>query len=818
MPGQDRTAHDYSAERTDESEIPQTLPVLPLKDLVAFPFMIAPLFVTRDSSVAAIEDSIDRDRTVLLVAQKSSETEDPAKEDLYEIGTVGVLMRMFKLPDQRIRILVQGLSRARVKACEKRGNFLVAHVEPIEEPEADEDDPEIEALVGEVKEKVKSAGELGRSFSPEVLVVLENLEDPGRLADLVASNLDLDVPDSQSVLNIIQPVKRLARVHQILTNQVELLNVREKITSKAKVEIDKSQREYFLRQQLKAIQTELGETDDLSEEINQYRETAQQIDLSPEARQETLRQIRRLERMPGDSAEAAIVRNYLDWMLSLPWSRSTTDNLDLQKASQILNKEHYDLEEVKTRILEYLAVLKLKQNLKGPILCFVGPPGVGKTSLGRAIATALGRKFARVSLGGVHDEAEIRGHRRTYVGAMPGKIIQALRYAETNNPVFMLDEVDKTGSDSRGDPAAALLEVLDPEQNCFFRDNFLGVPFDLSRVLFIATANLLDTIRPAFRDRMEVLTLPGYTEQEKMRIARRHLVPRQLSAHGLEPKDLSLTDASLKSIIERYTNEAGVRNLEREIASVCRKIARRVAEGEKARYRIAPKDLLDYLGVPRKSKSKLLRHDTIGVATALAWTPTGGEVFFVESIGMKGRGRLIMTGYLGDVMKESAKAAMSYARSYAAQLGIDLSLFAHTDFHIHVPEGAIPKDGPSAGIALAVSLLSTCTKKPVRQDLAMTGEITLRGRILPIGGIKEKVLAAQRSRIRSVIVPRANQPDLRDIPESVRNKIEFLFVEDMDEVVRIAFRENMPKRRTFPALTHDPADAPLAPVPMKSRR
>jgi len=789
MAGHDRTVLDYSAGGFEESQIPVVLPVLALKDLVAFPFMIAPLFVTRDSSISAIEEAIDRDRTVLLVAQKSPDIEHPGKEDLHDIGTVGVLMRMFKLPDQRIRILVQGLARARVKTCERKRNFLVAHIQPINEPEINEDDAEVEALVREVKEKVKSAGQLGRSFSPEVLVVLENLEDPGRLADLVASNLDLDVTDSQSVLDMVHPIERLERVHQILTSQVEFLNVRQKISSRAKIQIDKNQREFFLRQQLKAIQAELGEADDFFEEINQYRESAAQARLSLEARQETLRQIKRLERMPGDSAEAALVRNYLDWMLSLPWSKSTIDNLDLAKARQILDKEHYDLEEIKTRILEYLAVLKLKKNLKGPILCFVGPPGVGKTSLGRAIAEALGRKFVRVSLGGVHDEAEIRGHRRTYVGAMPGKIIQALRYAETDNPVFVLDEVDKMGADSRGDPAAALLEVLDPEQNCSFRDNFLGVPFDLSRVLFIATANLLDTIRPAFRDRMEVLTLPGYSEHEKIKIARRYLVPRQFVAHGLRPNDFKITDSALRTIIEDYTNEAGVRNLERAIASMCRKIARQIAEGQEATSRITTKELSGILGAPRRSRARARRQETIGLATALAWTSAGGEVFFVESLAMKGKGRLTITGHLGEVMKESAKAAMSYARSRAAQLGIDLALFTQTDFHIHVPEGAIPKDGPSAGVALAISLISTCTRRPIRQDIAMTGEITLSGRILPVGGIRQKLLAAQRNKIQTVIVPRGNQPDLSEIPETLRNKMEFHLVDDMDDVVPIAFRD-----------------------------
>jgi ATP-dependent Lon protease len=799
-----------------EPRCPRTAPVLALKDMVAFPFMIAPLFVTRDASVAAIEDAIARDRMVLLTAQRSPSTEDPRAEDLYWIGTVGVLMRMFKLPDQRIRILVQGICRARVLRFDRKGEFLTAEIENIEEPPEEAADPRARAVLQLVKDQIKAARHLEKSFPPEALVVLENLEDPGRLADLIASNLRLSVAQSQSVLEAFDPLDRLLRVHDILSREAELLDVQEKINTQARGEIDKNQKEYFLRQQLKAIQTELGETDQLSEELDEYRRRIGGLRLSAEAGQEAARQVNRLERLQADSAEAALVRNYLDWLVSLPWGVTSHDNLDLRKARRILDSEHYDLEEVKTRILEYLAVLKLKRNLKGPILCFLGPPGVGKTSLGRAIAKALGRKFVRASLGGVHDEAEIRGHRRTYVGAMPGKIIQALRQAESENPVFLLDEVDKMSADARGDPAAALLEVLDSEQNFAFRDNFLGVPFDLSRVLFIATANVLDTIRPAFRDRMEVLPLPGYTEEEKLRIARRHLVKRQIETHGLTPRQLKIADSALRAIIEGYTNEAGVRNLERELASVCRKVARKVAEGEDGCYRITRKEIPELLGPPRKSVTRRLSRDSVGVATSLAWTPTGGEVLFIESTVMPGKGRLITTGQLGEVMRESARAAMSYARSRAAQLGLDLTLFARMDLHIHVPEGAIPKDGPSAGIALAVSLISAYAQAPVCRDLAFMGEITLRGAVLPVGGVKEKVLAAQRSRIHRIVLPIGNQQDLREVPDTARGKLEFLLVGDMDEVIRLAFRR-WPVARQSRAFSDQPGEGAASPLRMRPK-
>jgi ATP-dependent Lon protease len=817
MTTNDRTVVDYPFEAADDSHIPRRLPVLPLKDMVAFPFMIAPLFVTRESSIAAIEEAIEKDRMVLLVAQRDSESRVPEAEDLYEVGTVGVLMRMFRLPDQRVRILVQGITRARITGAERKDSFLLADIRSFDEPADDEDENlEVEALMRSTKDKAQSASLQGKGFSPEVMVVIENLESPGRLADLIASNLDLPVPVSQSILETLVPLDRLALVHEVLSRELEMLHVQEQITNQAKGEIDKSQREYFLRQQMKAIQTELGEADDLSADVLGYRQRVAELQLSEEARQEADRQINRLQRMQSESAEAAIVRNYLDWIVSLPWGRSTEDNLDLGKARQLLEKEHYNLEAVKTRIIEYLAVMKLKRNLQGPILCLVGPPGVGKTSLGRAIAKALGRKFVRISLGGIHDEAEIRGHRRTYVGAMPGKIIQALRYAERDNPVMVLDEVDKMGSDSRGDPAAALLEVLDTEQNHSFRDNFLNVPFDLSRVIFVATANVLDTIRPAFRDRMEVLSLAGYTDLEKLRIARRYLIPRQIAAHGLSPQQVRISEGAIKEIISSYTNEAGVRNLEREIASICRKTARRVAEGEPAvNQQISRKQIFEYLGPARRMKNDLLRRDTVGVATALAWTPTGGEVFFVESIGMRGSGKLTITGQLGDVMKESAQAAMSYARGRAGRLGIDLTAFEDTDFHVHVPEGAIPKDGPSAGVALAIALISASALQPVRHDVAFTGEITLRGRILPVGGIKEKVLAAERSRIRTILLPKANQQDLLEIPEPIRKKMEFVLVENMDDAVRLAFRDHSVRRRV--QNYRDRSDSPTSPLPMKPR-
>ena len=786
---------EIEGQQRKQIEIPARLPVLPLKDIVSFPFMIVPLFVTRERSVSAIDQSLAQNRMIFLVSQKDQSIEEPSSDDLYEVGTVGLIMRMLKLPEQHLRILVQGLARARLTKCDGEAGYLTATIETIPEEEVDSN-IEIEALVRNVKESMDQAVQLGKSLSPEVLVVLQNLDDPGRLADLTASNLDLKVEDGQRILETTDPVERLRTTNELLVRELELLDVQKRISSQAKDEIEKGQREYFLRQQLKAIQSELGEGNELADEIAQYRKKLEEAQLPEETEEETSRQINRLERMHPDSAETATVRNYLDWVLNLPWSVSTKDNYDLTKARRILDKDHYNLEEVKTRILEYLAVLKLKKDMKGPILCFVGPPGVGKTSLGMSIARALGRKFARMSLGGMHDEAEIRGHRRTYVGAMPGRIIQTIRHGGTNNPVLMLDEVDKIGADFRGDPSAALLEVLDPEQNDSFRDNFLGVAFDLSRVLFITTANILDPIQPAFLDRMELIHLSGYSEREKLEIARRYLIPKQIEAHGISSRDIQFMSSGILTIIGSYTREAGLRNLERELASVCRKVARKIAEGRKGRYRIDRDVVADYLGVEKIQPEPLLKESRIGVAAGLAWTPTGGDIIFVETLPMKGKGTLTLTGQLGDVMKESAQAAMSYARAEAGQFRIDPSTFENTDYHIHVPAGAIPKDGPSAGVTLAASLISAATGRPVHRDVALSGEITLRGQVLPVGGLKGKILAARRAKIKKVVLPKANQKDLPDLPKELAKEMEFLFADRMDDVIRYALqKEQKPAHR-----------------------
>lgn len=774
---------DGSAQRL---QIPSKLPVLMLRDLVVFPYMIIPLFVGREKSKNAIDFALSSHRMVLLLTQKDIEIEDPKQEDAYGMGTVAMIIRMLKLPDGRLRVLVQGLVRAKVETFEDDGKVIMAEVSVIHEPEVVEKTIETEAIIRNIRSGLEKATSLGKNIPPEVLIIAANMEDPGRLADLTAANLDLKVEEAQKVLEIIEPASRLKKVHELLLRELELLDLQSKISSEAKGELDKLQRQYFLRQQLKAIQKELGEGSELQEEIKSYQEKLSKLQVPDEVRDELSKQINRLSQMHPESAETAVVRNYLDWMFSLPWNESTEDNLDIKKAKKILDEDHYGLDKVKSRILEYLAVRSLSSKLRGPILCFVGPPGVGKTSLGRSIARALGRKFVRISLGGVRDEAEIRGHRRTYVGAMPGKIIQGIRQAGSNNPVFMLDEVDKIGADFRGDPSAALLEVLDPEQNHSFRDHYLGVPFDLSRVMFITTANLLDPIQPAFRDRMEILELPGYTEEEKLEIARRHLIPKQINENGLNKKLITFSPAAVQKIISLYTREAGVRNLERELASVCRKVARKVAEGDKKTHRITAKNIEEYLGPPRIFRDQMLARDQVGVATGVAWTATGGEIIFVEATKMKGKGGLILTGSLGDVMKESAQAALSYLRSHADEFGINASIFTDYDFHIHIPEGAIPKDGPSAGVTIASALISLVTGVKVKHDVAMTGEITLRGNVLPIGGIKEKVLAAQRAGIRRMILPAPNKKDLSDIPAKIRREMEFIFVEDINQVLKAA--------------------------------
>jgi ATP-dependent Lon protease len=770
-------------------QIPESLPVLPLRDIVIYPFMIVPLFVSREKSIRAVDEALGENRMIFLVSQRDLDKEEPAGEDLYATGTVAVIMRMLKLPDGRIRILVQGLSRAHVETVEDTGEFLKARLSSLDETGTPERSLEVEALVRNVRASMERAANLGKNISPEVMAIVSSLDDAGRLADLAASNLELKVEDAQSVLDIADTTARLRRVNELLNKEIEVLTVQQEINTQARADIDRSQREFFLRQQLKAIQTELGEGNELAEEVAQFREKIEAAAMPKHAEEEALRQLKKLERMHPDAAETATLRNWMEIMLDLPWSKASVDNLDLIKAQQILDEDHYGLDKVKERIVEALAVRKLKEKPKGSILCLVGPPGVGKTSLGRSIARALDRKFVRLSLGGLHDEAEIRGHRRTYVGAMPGRIIQALQQAGTNNPLIMLDEIDKVGADFRGDPSSALLEVLDPEQNNSFRDNYLGVTFDLSNVMFMTTANILDTVQPALRDRMEVIRLAGYTEEEKLEIARRHLLPKQIEENGITAKNVHISKKALSVVIQQYTLEAGLRQLEREIGRICRKVARRIAEGKSEVVRATPKNVHEFLGPPKSFPEEALRKDQIGVATGLAWTAVGGDVLFIEALRMKGKGQLVLTGQLGEVMRESAQAAYSYAKSRARELDIPEDDFEKFDMHIHIPEGAIPKDGPSAGITLATAMVSSLSQRAIRKDVAMTGEITLRGNVLPVGGVKEKVLAARRARVTKVILPHLNRRDMEDIPKEVFGEMQFIFVENVREVFREALKE-----------------------------
>lgn len=789
MPNQSSAEQEQSIdviESNDEQlKIPEVLPVLPLRDIVIFPFMIVPLFVQREKSIRAVDQALAESRMIMLVSQRDLDKEEPLTVDLYEVGTVAVIMRMLKLPDGRIRILVQGLSRARLAHVDENLPYLQARITALPEPRLD-NSLELEALMRSVKSSMEKAVALGKNISPEVMAIAVNLEDAGRLADLAASNLELKVEDAQSVLELIEQTARLRRINELLTKEISVLTVQQEINSQAKGEIDRSQREFYLRQQLKAIQQELGEGNEFAEEINAYRDKIAEAKMPEKVEEESLRQLKKLERMHPDAAEAAMLRNYLDVLVNLPWSKFSKDNLDLKKAEVILNEDHYGLEKVKERILEALAVRKLKEKAKGPILCLVGPPGVGKTSLGRSIARALGRKFVRLSLGGVHDEAEIRGHRRTYVGSMPGRIVQAIQQAGTNNPLIMLDEIDKVHSDFRGDPSSALLEVLDPEQNNSFRDNYLGVPFDLSNVMFMTTANVLDTIQPALRDRMEIIRLSGYTEIEKLAIVKTHVLKKQMEENGITNKYLALADSAIKSLINQYTRESGLRQLEREVGSICRKIARKVAEGEDKLVRVTSKNVHEFLGPSKVAPEEVLKKDQIGVVTGLAWTPVGGDVLFIEALLMKGKGGLMLTGQMGDVMKESAQAALSYAKSRAKEFQINEDLFASHDIHIHIPEGAIPKDGPSAGITLVTAIVSVLSNRLVKRSVAMTGEVTLRGNVLAIGGLKEKVLAAHRNKITTVIIPAANRKDVDDIPKEVLKDIEFVYAENVKQVLKIA--------------------------------
>ena len=770
-------------------EIPDQLPLLPVRDIVVFPQMVLPLFVGREISIRAIEEALAGNKLIFVAAQRSTDVEVPQPEDIHSVGTVCTLMRMLKLPDGRVKILIQGVAKSRIVSYSQMTPFYRVTLEKWVEPKLTAVSLEVEAAVRTVKERVEKVVSFGKLLIPDVIAVIENLEDPGRLADLVVSNLGLKVETAQVVLEILDPVERLRKVSDILVKELDVLSMQQKIQAEAKGEMDKTQREYFLREQLKAIQKELGDVDDRAEELQEFRAKIAEAKMPEKVAKEAEKQLKRLERMHPDSAEASTVRTYLEGLVELPWSFATKDNLDIIAAKKVLDEDHYDLERVKERILEYLAVRKMKGKMKGPILCFVGPPGVGKTSLGKSIARALGREFVRVSLGGIRDEAEIRGHRRTYVGALPGRIIQGIKQAGTNNPVFMLDEVDKIGMDFRGDPSSALLEVLDPEQNYSFSDHYLGVPFDLSNVMFITTANQMDPIPPPLRDRMEVIDISGYTTEEKVGIAGNFLIPRQLSEHGLLPEQVHFTDAAIHHIAGQYTREAGVRNLEREIAHVLRKIARRLAEGKEQKYRITPANVQRYLGIPKFLPEAEQEKDEIGVSTGMAWTPTGGDIIRVEATLMKGKGGLTLTGHLGDVMKESAQAALSYIRSKEKELGIKADLFSKSDIHVHVPAGAIPKDGPSAGITMATALASVLTGTPVRRDVAMTGEVTLRGRVFPIGGLKEKILAAKRAGMKIVILPQRNKKDLEEVPRHIQRGLEFVFADHMDTVLATAFRK-----------------------------
>jgi ATP-dependent Lon protease len=764
--------------------VPDLLPILPLRGLVIFPSAIVPLLISRGASLKLVEDRLSGDRTLGLVSQKNPEEEQPSPDGLYARGTAGRILKMLKYPDGSVRILVQGLRRIEVLSYEQRQPYLTARVRQLQD--LHEPSQDLEAMQVAVVNQFAKFVSMIPYLPDELQVVVMNIKDPGKVSDLIASNLNVSLEEKQELVSTLDVRARLERLSTILGREVELLELGHKIQSQVQSELSKNQKEFYLRQQLKAIQRELGEGDSRTAELDELRRKLDEGNLPEEARKAAEHELDRLRMIPPESAEHSVVRTYLEWLIALPWNTSTEDNLDLHHARQVLDEDHFDLERIKDRILEYLAVRKLKRDPRSPILCFVGPPGVGKTSLGRSIARAMGRKFVRLSLGGIRDEAEIRGHRRTYIGALPGRIIQNLRQAGSNNPLFVLDEIDKLGMDFRGDPASALLEVLDPEQNFSFQDHYLDVPFDLRRVMFVTTANLLDPIPPPLRDRMEVIELAGYTEEEKLEIARRHLIPKQLGENGLTPENLGFEDDAVIQIIRSYTREAGLRNVERELGRVCRKVARAVTEGNTEPVVCTVAKVRELLGPERFFSEVAERTEEPGVAVGLAWTPNGGDILFIEATRMAGKKGLILTGSLGEVMKESAEAALSYVRSRATQLAIPADFYESADIHLHVPAGAIPKDGPSAGVTMATAITSLLTGRPVRPNVAMTGEITLRGKVLPVGGIKEKVLAARRAGIDTLILPKRNEKDLEDVPPGVRDHLRFHFVDAMDEVLAAA--------------------------------
>ena len=774
-----------------DAKYPDTLPLLSVRDVVIFNDMLLPLFVGRKKSIRAVEEAVAKDGFLLIVTQKDPGIENPKPDQIFTVGTVSRILRILKLPDGSIKALVQGIAKARILKYVLKKSLYRVKIETIVEPPIKKISLEVEALMRNIREHSEKILDLRGEMTSDVSAVLESIEDPGKLADLVASNLRLKIEESQMLLELIDPVKRLKKVNELLAREVELSSMQAKIQSEVRDEISKNQRDYFLREQVRAIHRELGESDDKIQEIKDYKKKIKSAKMSKAANDEALKQLKRLEKMYPDSAEASVVRTYLDWVVDMPWSKTTKDVIDIKQAKKVLDKDHFALDKVKDRILEYLSVRKLNPKMKGPILCFVGPPGVGKTSLGQAIARAMKRKFIRISLGGIRDEAEIRGHRRTYIGALPGRILQGLKQCGTNNPVFMMDEIDKLGSDFRGDPSSALLEALDPEQNFAFSDHYLNLPFDLSKVMFVLTGNLTDTIPSALLDRMEVITLPGYTEEEKKIIAQLHLIPRQIKENGLKSRNISISSGALHQIITEYTCEAGLRNLEREIGSLFRKVARKIAEGNKGHFRITKNNLQNYLGVAKYYPEMDQEKSQVGLSTGLAWTQAGGDVLYVEASLIGGKGELIVTGQIGDIMQESARAALSYARANLSLLGVKENVFENKDIHIHVPAGAIPKDGPSAGIAMATALISVLVNKPVNKDIAMTGEITLRGRVLPIGGLKEKALGAIRGGIRTILIPEKNKKELAEIPLNIKRKIKFVSVKNMDEVLSLAIEGNV---------------------------
>jgi ATP-dependent Lon protease len=778
------------------------VPLLPLRDIIVFPHMVVPLFVGRQKSIRALEEAMNKQKYILLAAQKDAKTNDPAEDDIYRVGTLGTVVQLLRLPDGTVKVLVEGKRRARAVKYLTNAEYFLVEAEPIEENY--DKTTEVEALIRSVNSTFENYVKLNKKIPPEMIMSVSSIDEPSRLADTIVAHLGIKLEDKQALLELINPSERLEKVLGFMRSEIEILEVEKRIRTRVKKQMEKTQKEYYLNEQMRAIQKELGEKDEFKNEIQELEEKIKQKKMSAEAREKAEKELKKLKMMSPMSAEATVVRNYVDWIISLPWHEYTEDKLDIKDAAGVLEEDHYGLEKVKQRILEYLAVQSLVGHMKGPILCLVGPPGVGKTSLGKSIARATGRKFVRVSLGGVRDEAEIRGHRRTYIGALPGKIIQSMKRAGSGNPVFLLDEVDKMSTDFRGDPSSALLEVLDPEQNQTFNDHYLDVDYDLSKVMFVTTANNLERIPRPLQDRMEIIRIAGYTELEKLNIAKKYLIPKQREANGLQPPNIDFTDSAVMGIIRHYTKEAGVRSLEREIAAVCRKVTVEVVKRDrKARIRVTAKNLPTYLGPQRFRFGKAEVEDRVGVCTGLAWTDLGGELLGTEVQVMPGKGKLLITGRLGEVMQESAQAAMSYVRSRAEELGLDRDFYQKIDIHIHIPEGAIPKDGPSAGITMATALVSALTRIPVRNDLAMTGEVTLRGHVLPIGGLKEKVLAAHRGGIKKVLIPVENQKDIAEIPSTILKSIQIELVEHMDQVLRkalvLADPDNYPRKPVAPA-------------------